>query len=513
MAWLMIQLRWPPRVTVGRLLPHVRGLGFEPHREGFPSGAKKEWGLSPKTKGLESSSNGLKNSVVNKDGVANVNVTSSTGVDSVMDGHENLHDENAGNGIDVAIPVESIRVISERFVNMAYGFFLRNRVAYPVVVKYFRNTWGTFHVGTGSVNKSENGGNSDVNEYGNEIIWASLDGHQGTGVDSVMAGHENLHDENVGNGIDVAVPVESIRAISERFVNMAYGFFLRNRVAYPVVVKYFRNTWGKYGLVKSMLNSSIGLFLFQFSSMDGLDSRLENWLWFIHNNPLNLKKWKPDVNLLKEDVVNVPFWVKLHGVPMTAFSEDGLSAIATKLGTPLMLDSYTSDILSQEFRLGFGEKIKNPSQAPRGVLIGPKVGFKQVKEVYRHVSKKNYVNTSGNKKKDVESRKELEILIIGGKFTLVDDEGKPLKVVDYPGDHDSEGEVAPVDNEMTSFLASKRIDYDTNSLMEQWRETYENADYDYDPYDDDVYEGQEIPNNMQSVCDNLDIKLRGRKKK
>nr|GEV90658.1 hypothetical protein [Tanacetum cinerariifolium] len=36
--------------NLGRLLPHARGLGFKPRREGFPSGAKKEWGLSPKAK-------------------------------------------------------------------------------------------------------------------------------------------------------------------------------------------------------------------------------------------------------------------------------------------------------------------------------------------------------------------------------------------------------------------------------------------------------------------------------
>nr|GEY19680.1 protein ALP1-like [Tanacetum cinerariifolium] len=41
---------WPPRVTLGRLLPHARGLEFKPRRGGFPSGAKKEWGLSPKAK-------------------------------------------------------------------------------------------------------------------------------------------------------------------------------------------------------------------------------------------------------------------------------------------------------------------------------------------------------------------------------------------------------------------------------------------------------------------------------
>nr|GEU65135.1 hypothetical protein [Tanacetum cinerariifolium] len=49
------------------------------------------------------------------------------------------------------------------------------------------------------------------------------------------------------------------------------------------------------------------------------------------NNPLILKKWHPDENLLKEDVSIVPVWVKLYDVHVTAFNEDGLSAIATKL--------------------------------------------------------------------------------------------------------------------------------------------------------------------------------------
>nr|GEU49539.1 putative RNA-directed DNA polymerase, eukaryota, reverse transcriptase zinc-binding domain protein [Tanacetum cinerariifolium] len=47
---LALGLTWPPRVTLGRLLSHARGLGFKPRREGFLSGAKNEWGLSPKAK-------------------------------------------------------------------------------------------------------------------------------------------------------------------------------------------------------------------------------------------------------------------------------------------------------------------------------------------------------------------------------------------------------------------------------------------------------------------------------
>nr|GEW70904.1 hypothetical protein [Tanacetum cinerariifolium] len=43
---------------------------------------------------------------------------------------------------------------------------------------------------------------------------------------------------NAPGKIDVVVPVESIRAISKRFSNTTYGFFLGKKVAYPVVASY-----------------------------------------------------------------------------------------------------------------------------------------------------------------------------------------------------------------------------------------------------------------------------------
>nr|GEV07450.1 retrovirus-related Pol polyprotein from transposon TNT 1-94 [Tanacetum cinerariifolium] len=77
---------------------------------------------------------------------------------------------------------------------------------------------------------------------------------------------------------------------------------------------------------------AIRLFSFQFISMEGLSAMLENGTCFIRNNPVILRKWHPNVNVLKEDVGTVPVWVKLHGVPVMTFSEDSLSATATKLG-------------------------------------------------------------------------------------------------------------------------------------------------------------------------------------
>nr|GEY31239.1 hypothetical protein [Tanacetum cinerariifolium] len=73
-----------------------------------------------------------------------------------------------------------------------------------------------------------------------------------------------------------------------------------------------------------------------------------NGLWFIRN-PFIVKKWNPNVNLQKKDVGSVLVWVKFHCVPMKAFSEDGLSIITAKPGTPLMFDSYTSDMCMQSW--------------------------------------------------------------------------------------------------------------------------------------------------------------------
>ncbi|GJY47505.1 hypothetical protein Tco_0436568 [Tanacetum coccineum] len=212
-----------------------------------------------------------------------------------------------------------------------------------------------------------------------------------TGVPSRKAWKFRTVFTPTGNGVDVIVPVESIRAISER------------------------------------------IFSIQFSSIDGLDAVLENDPWFIRNNPLILKKNECPKNI-------------------------------------------DLDVL---------KNMKKPRQATRGFPVGPKVGFKPVKQVYRQVSKKTMP-------------------------TLV---GKPLAKVDSSGDHDSEDEVASVDNEMANFLASKKVGYGTNSLQEKWKETYENDDYDFDPYDDDMYEGHDIPYKIQAICDNLYIKVRGRKKK
>ncbi|GJY92854.1 beta-caryophyllene synthase [Tanacetum coccineum] len=222
------------------------------------------------------------------------------------------------------------------------------------------------------------------------------------------------------NRADVAVSLESIRAISDCFGNSVYGFFLGKCIAYLVVENYVKNTWSKYGLIKSMMNLANGLFFFKFNSKDGMDGMLENDPWFIHDTSLILKRWTSDANLLKEDVGNVSVWVKFHNVPITTFSEDGLSSIATKLDT-IMVDV--------------------PKLVVRGFLgalyvlsMSGNLLDKLLEEFRQEVSNSNPFDVLNMVENDDDLARinNLERQILDEKLVLVDDDRKPSKKFDSP---------------------------------------------------------------------------------
>ncbi|XP_071689183.1 uncharacterized protein [Rutidosis leptorrhynchoides] len=71
---------------------------------------------------------------------------------------------------------------------------------------------------------------------------------------------------------------------------------------------------------------------------------LEQGPWMVQNIPIILNKWSPDISLTKGDLTRVPVWVKLHDIPLVGYTNDGLSLIASKVGKPMMSDSFTSSI-------------------------------------------------------------------------------------------------------------------------------------------------------------------------
>ncbi|GKB65091.1 hypothetical protein Tco_0921277 [Tanacetum coccineum] len=65
------------------------------------------------------------------------------------------------------------------------------------------------------------------------------------------------------------------------------------------------------------------------------------------------------------------------------------------------------------------------------------------------------------------------------------------------------------DNGVSFVLCFRNAVFGTQSLLAQWTDSYRNGDYDEDPYDDDMYEGQDLSKEIQTICDKLDIRVRG----
>ncbi|GKD41269.1 cytokinin dehydrogenase 3-like protein [Tanacetum coccineum] len=406
--------------------------------------------------------------------------------------------------------------------------------------------------------------------------------------------------------VDMTVEMEMQNSLDDTTIPTLFHHYLRRLLLRLVI------PLGKYKLVRSMVSSSTKLFSFQFSSMDGLDSMLKNVPWFIQNNLLILKKWHPDKNLLTKDVSTVLVWLKLHGVHVTTFSKDGLSSIATKLGTPLMPDSYTSDMCMQSWDRSSYARVMIELQADvelkdNIVVAMPKITkeghytcnvrveyewrpprcssckvFGHIHEEclkgveYRSVPKKPTASSSGNKKKGVEPTIEVSnsnpfdvlnsvdndvefgtnrgttnlvnngatssgssfmnlIIVVlfasntpisekidkierqigKGKLRLLNNDGNPLVPT---GIVESDSEVKVVFDDTANLRISMSgkdgsdKGYGTNSLLEQWRDSYPDND-DYDPYDDNMYENHDLSEHLQPICDDLDITVCGRKKK
>ncbi|GJY83660.1 retrovirus-related pol polyprotein from transposon 17.6 [Tanacetum coccineum] len=142
-------------------------------------------------------------------------------------------------------------------------------------------------------------------------------------------------------GAAVAIPLSAVEEVSACFSNTLYGYFIGKRLAFPLVENYVKNSWVKFGLKRVMLDKG---FFFQFETKEGMDKVMETGPWLIRLVPLILNVWTPNTILKKDEIKAALIWVKLHHVPIVAYSEIGLSLITTQIGRPIKLDSYTSQM-------------------------------------------------------------------------------------------------------------------------------------------------------------------------
>ncbi|XP_071741283.1 uncharacterized protein [Rutidosis leptorrhynchoides] len=69
--------------------------------------------------------------------------------------------------------------------------------------------------------------------------------------------------------------------------------------------------------------------------------------WIVQGKPLFVAKWSPELNIEKIEPSKLPVWVKLTDMPLEAWNKKGISAIARKLGKPMVMDQMTTTMCSK----------------------------------------------------------------------------------------------------------------------------------------------------------------------
>ena len=89
----------------------------------------------------------------------------------------------------------------------------------------------------------------------------------------------------------------------------------------------------------------------QFYHGEGFNYIVENGPWMVSNKPFFVQKWDINMSMDKTEPTSLPIWVKLTSVPLEAWTTNGISAISSRIGKPMIMDSVTNKMC----KMGLGK--------------------------------------------------------------------------------------------------------------------------------------------------------------
>ncbi|GJV19456.1 RNA-directed DNA polymerase, eukaryota, reverse transcriptase zinc-binding domain protein [Tanacetum coccineum] len=80
----------------------------------------------------------------------------------------------------------------------------------------------------------------------------------------------------------------------------------------------------------------------KFDNKQGMQNVIESGSWIVNSKPMVVQKWDPSIILDRIEPNTLPLWIKIMNPPLEAWSKKGLSALASRIGTPLIMDVMTT---------------------------------------------------------------------------------------------------------------------------------------------------------------------------
>ncbi|KAL0293692.1 UNVERIFIED_CONTAM: hypothetical protein Scaly_3136700 [Sesamum calycinum] len=161
---------------------------------------------------------------------------------------------------------------------------------------------------------------------------------------SEPVGH--LHRQCENGEIVIRPTKEVVDNGSKKWRSTAVGYFLGKRPYFPQVETFVRSNWK--GLQHVSVSSS-GFFFFRFFSQLAMEDVIEGGPWLVQGQPIVLQPWEQGMSLRRQKHTQIPVWIRLRHLPMEYWTDEGLSTVASGIGTPLYTDGITKDCSRLDF--------------------------------------------------------------------------------------------------------------------------------------------------------------------
>ncbi|GJZ09215.1 glutathione S-transferase-like protein [Tanacetum coccineum] len=181
----------------------------------------------------------------------------------------------------------------------------------------FGNADNYFEAVTPNVSDTQSSGNIDKNVFVNNPEKVNEVNNMHTDVTS-----DNTQVNKVNNDLTSKGSV--------RWRLTLCGYFVGCKMSTNELNYNLRRMWSKYGLLDVKAHTN-GNWFFKFRSEAGLNEVLEKGPWIVNNRSMFVQKWDPIIGMDKKEMSTIPIWAKLTNVPLEAWSNEGISALASSL--------------------------------------------------------------------------------------------------------------------------------------------------------------------------------------
>ncbi|XP_020700802.1 uncharacterized protein LOC110112807 [Dendrobium catenatum] len=116
------------------------------------------------------------------------------------------------------------------------------------------------------------------------------------------------------------------------------GYSIGKRPFYESLLTTITKTWQLKGDI-SLLTMDEGFFLLKFTAIEDYEHAWTGGPWFFFGKPFILQKWSPDFVPKREEFPSIPLWIKIINLPLSLWTPEGISKLASCVGIPIAVDA------------------------------------------------------------------------------------------------------------------------------------------------------------------------------